>query len=109
MTGTFCAKHPKGLSGKRCLSPFVNNMARMKRRLSMVVVFLDLFQGNGRLVAQFANNAFRFLVGPEGLDDQIGEVHEPGAGNAPIVYRACQGETVKTASSFAKTPDRRFR
>ena len=22
MTGTFCAKHPKGLSGKRCLSPF---------------------------------------------------------------------------------------
>ena len=22
VTGTFCAKHPKGLSGKRCLSPF---------------------------------------------------------------------------------------
>jgi hypothetical protein len=22
VTGTFCAKHPEGRSGKRCLSPF---------------------------------------------------------------------------------------
>ena len=39
----------------------------------MVVVFLDLFQGNGRLVAKLANHAFRFLAGPEGSDETPGD------------------------------------
>ena len=32
-TGTFCAKHPKGRSGKRCLSPFPLGLARYPRPL----------------------------------------------------------------------------
>jgi len=32
VTGTFCAKHPKGLSGKRCLSPFFGSARNVGRK-----------------------------------------------------------------------------
>ena len=38
-TGTFCAKHPEGLSGKRCLSPF----SRLRQLLEMIRFSHTLF------------------------------------------------------------------
>jgi len=42
VTGTFCAKHPSGLLGKRCLSPFSRNHARLFSRVAGEVQEMEL-------------------------------------------------------------------
>jgi len=57
VTGTFCAKHPEGRSGKRCLSPFPMRSTRRRglTLLEIVVVLTILVVVAGVVVPMVAN------------------------------------------------------